>query len=238
MRCSTRWVSVGAMTATLIMVSVSPLLSVDVDQVRHWGNFARKASWLYKKGQYQEAVEPAENALRLAEKIFTEEEDQERLATSLFRLGSIYRKLGRYAEAEPLYKRCVTIREELWGRDSLDVARVLNPLAHNYYEQGQYDEAEPLYKRVLAVREKTLTPDNPKVTRSLNRLANVYKFQGEYAKAEPLYKRALGILEKTGVDHQKIVKTLLGLAEVYTMMGKEDEAKKLLDRAARIRASQ
>ena len=68
---------------------------------------------------------------------------------------------GRYADAEPLYKRSLAIREKALGPDHLDVAQSLDNLAQVYREQGRYAEAEPLYKRSLAIREKALGPDHP-----------------------------------------------------------------------------
>ena len=70
---------------------------------------------------------------------------------------------GRYAEAEPLYKRALAIGEKALGPDHPDVAQSLNNLASCTTHQGRYAEAEPLYKRALAIREKALGPDHPDV---------------------------------------------------------------------------
>src|SRR5262249_47616791 len=66
---------------------------------------------------------------------------------------------GRYAEAEPLYKRTLAIREKALGPDHPDVSTSLNNLAQLYYAPGRHAEAEPLYKRSLAICEKALGPD-------------------------------------------------------------------------------
>ena len=47
-----------------------------------------------------------------------------------------------YAEAEPLFKRSLAIREKTLGPDHPDVGNSLNALAALYYEQGKYSEAE------------------------------------------------------------------------------------------------
>ena len=60
---------------------------------------------------------------------------------------------GRYAEAEPLYKRALAIPEKALGPDHPSVGTSLNNLAGLYRAQGRYAEAEPLYKRALAIRE-------------------------------------------------------------------------------------
>ena len=59
-------------------------------------------------------------------------------------LALLYTSQGRYAEAEPLFKRALAIREKALGPDHPDVASCLNNLAILYKEQGRYAEAEPL----------------------------------------------------------------------------------------------
>ena len=58
-------------------------------------------------------------------------------------LAELYRAQGKYAEAEPLYKRALGIREKALGPDHPDVATGLNNLAELYRVQGKYAEAEP-----------------------------------------------------------------------------------------------
>ena len=66
----------------------------------------------------------------------------------------LYNNQGRYADAEPLYKRALAICEKALGPDHPDVAASLNDLAALYSKQGRYADAEPLIKRALAIREK------------------------------------------------------------------------------------
>ena len=63
--------------------------------------------------------------------------------------GSSIDYQGRYRDAEPLYKRSLTIREKVLGPDHPDVAVSLNSLAQLYHAEGHYADAEPLYKRSL-----------------------------------------------------------------------------------------
>jgi tetratricopeptide (TPR) repeat protein len=103
---------------------------------------------------------------------------------------------GRYAEAEPLFKRELAILERTAGPDSPAYSAGLNGLAEVYLRQGRYAEAEPLYRRSLAIREKTLGADSPDTATGLNNLANLLQLQGHYSDAEPLYWRTLAIPEK------------------------------------------
>ena len=79
----------------------------------------------------------------------------------------LYRQ-GKYAEAEPLYKRSLAIYEEALGPGHPEVGTALNNLALLYERQGRYVDAEPLFNRSLALREKALGPDHPEVGQSLN----------------------------------------------------------------------
>jgi tetratricopeptide (TPR) repeat protein len=63
---------------------------------------------------------------------------------------------GRYADAEPLYKLSLVIREKALGPDHPDVAVSLNNVAGLYSKQGHYAEAEPLYNRSLAIKESLI----------------------------------------------------------------------------------
>ena len=112
------------------------------------------------------------------------------MGTSLNSLAVLYQSQGRYAEAEPLFKRSLAIREKALGPDHPDVGTSLNNLAVLYQSQGRYADAEPLLKRSLAIAEKALGPDHPDVGTSLNNLAGLYQSQGRYADAEPLLSAA------------------------------------------------
>ena len=62
----------------------------------------------------------------------------------------LYSAQGRYADAEPLYKRALAIREKALGPDHPDVAHSAEQSGRAVQTQGRYADAEPLYKRALA----------------------------------------------------------------------------------------
>ena len=103
---------------------------------------------------------------------------------------------GRYAEAEPLYKRSLAILEKALGPEHPDVAQSLNNLAELYRQQGRYADAEPLYKRSLAIREKALGPEHPDVAQSLNNLAALYLQQQRTSESYALNRRAIDIVAR------------------------------------------
>jgi tetratricopeptide (TPR) repeat protein len=63
------------------------------------------------------------------------------LAASLNEEARLHYRQGKYAEAEPLYKRALTISEKTLGPEHPRVAAILNNLALLYKRQSKYDEA-------------------------------------------------------------------------------------------------
>jgi CHAT domain-containing protein/Tfp pilus assembly protein PilF len=158
------------------------------------------------------------------------------VAQSLNNLALMYCYQGRYAEAEPLYRRSLQIWEARLGQDHPDVATCLNNLASLYDNQGRYAEAEPLYRRSLRIWEAKLGQDHPDVALSLNNLALLHHHQGRYAEAEPLYRRSLQIREAMlGKRHPDVAQSLNNLALMYCYQGRYAEAEPLYRRSLQIR---
>jgi tetratricopeptide (TPR) repeat protein len=108
----------------------------------------------------------------------------------------LYHTQGRYAEAEPLNKRALAIREKALGAEHPDVGQSLNNQALLYHTQGRYAEAEPLFKRTVTIFEKAVGPDHPSVGTSLNNLAELALAQREWAQAADYWWRATKVIER------------------------------------------
>jgi tetratricopeptide (TPR) repeat protein len=111
-------------------------------------------------------------------------------------MAGLYRDQGKYAQAEPLYRRALAIREKAWGPDHSDLVPTLDALAWVCYAERKFAEAEPLYWRSLVIWEKAVGADHTTVATALDNLAGVYDAEEMFDKAEPLYRRALFIREK------------------------------------------
>ena len=103
--------------------------------------------------------------------------------------------MGRYAEAEPLYRRSLAIGEKQLGPTTPTWPRLHN-LAAPVLVHGPVRRGRAALRRSLAIREKQLGADHPHVAQSLNNLAALYQAMGRYAEAEPLFRRSLAIREK------------------------------------------
>jgi tetratricopeptide (TPR) repeat protein len=58
---------------------------------------------------------------------------------------------AEHGEAEPLYRRALTIDEKSFGPEHPDVARGLNNLALPLSDTNRLAEAEPLFRQVLRI---------------------------------------------------------------------------------------
>lgn len=147
-------------------------------------------------------------------------------------LARVLEALGKDAEAEPLYKRALTIAEQKQGSVDPNVAIVSDSLAEIYASQGKYAEAEQLYRRVLAIREQTVGPDDPTVAEACINLARIDNLQNNFAETETLLKRALVIRERTlGADNLGIAMVCDHLSRLYASQARYAEADELSQRA-------
>ncbi len=109
-------------------------------------------------------------------------------AQSLNNLAVLYQAQGRYAEAEPLYKRALAIREKALGPDHPDVGTLAQQPGRAVPEPRA---ATPRPSRSTSARSRSArrrwAPTTPMSAPSLNNLAELYRAQGRYAEAEPLY---------------------------------------------------
>ncbi|WP_416666116.1 tetratricopeptide repeat protein [Egbenema bharatensis] len=180
--------------------------------------------------EQQLAIQAYEKAIALQT-----EEDSVELARTLKNLANLYRSMGRYSEAEPLFVRSLAIYEQQLGADHPHTATSLNNLAGLYRSMGRYSEAEPLFVRSLAIYEQQLGADHPHTATSLNNLAGLYRSMGRYSEAEPLFVRSLDIYEQQlGADHPHTATSLNNLAGLYDSMGRYSEAEPLFVRSLAI----
>jgi CHAT domain-containing protein/tetratricopeptide (TPR) repeat protein len=141
--------------------------------------------------------------------------DRDAVPRALNNLAELYAEQGRYADAEPLFRRSLAMDEAALGRDHPTVATTLSNLAGLYMSQGRDADAEPLLKRGLAIREKALGPGHLDVAMSLNNLATLYRKQSRYADAEALLTRSFAIFASAlGREHPSVATSLGNLAVV------------------------
>ncbi len=156
---------------------------------------AREYAW--RTGRLPQALSFGETLLRVAG---AEPTEQRSLALNEHAL-TLY-EIGRYDEAEPLYREALEITRETLGARHPEYAGSLNNLAGLLEATGRYAEAEPLYREALEITRETLGDRHPAYATRLNNLAGLLEATGRYEEAEPLYREALEVLEAVlGAEH-------------------------------------
>ncbi len=120
-------------------------------QVEPWQSHMDAATTAYQQGNFPEAEKQLGAALKEAEGFGPQDP---RLATTLNNLAELYRAQGKYAEAEPLHKRALAIREKALGPEHPHVATSLMNYARLLRETGRSAEAAKMEARAKAIRAK------------------------------------------------------------------------------------
>ncbi len=94
----------------LLMMLTVLLVLPSCGQKKSWEELNAKVAVLYRQLRYSEASNVAEKALKVAEETFGP--NHINVALSLDNLAVLYQDQGKYAEAEPLFKRAMEIEEK------------------------------------------------------------------------------------------------------------------------------
>jgi non-specific serine/threonine protein kinase/serine/threonine-protein kinase len=164
-------------------------------------------------------------AKEIDEGLSDQPELQARLMTTM---GTVYRKLGLWSQAEPLLEQALETRKRVLGDDHPDTLESMYGLADLYGNQGRYDEAEPLYLETLEIRMHVLGNDHPDTLDSIHNLGGLYLYQGRSDEAEPLFLESLETRKHVlGNDHPNTLNSMGNLAVLYESQGRYDEAEPL-----------
>jgi non-specific serine/threonine protein kinase/serine/threonine-protein kinase len=147
-------------------------------------------------------------------------------------LGTAYRGLGEYPEAQKHLDRSLLLRERELGPNHPATLESLQALAGLNSDRGQYAEAERLYQQVLGSRRANLGPDHPDTLQTLNDLGDAYTYRGRYQDAERLLKQVLERRQaRLGPDHLGTLQTMQSLASLYCRRTEYDAAGRFGKRA-------
>lgn len=147
-------------------------------------------------------------------------------------LAQVHEAAGKPAEAEPLWRRSLLIRQRLLGPEHPEVIGSGDKLAMSLLDQKKFPEAEALLKKSLAHREKVFEPDDPKLMPSLNRLAELCVAQSKFAEGEPYATRAVQIGRGTmGLTPPAFGDSQRWLGAILAGLGKYEDAVPLYSNA-------
>ena len=145
-------------------------------------------------------------------------------------VGTTYRNVSRYAEAEPHLERSVQLFRKELGDDHPETLQSMHLLVMLYRHQSRYVDAEDLAIKVFECRHRILGQDDINTLWSMNMVALVYRDQGLYKKAEPFFLEQLDISQRLQGKQATRANLLFksNLASLYRLQGRYEEAEPLL----------
>src|SRR5208337_1605736 len=226
-----RWTSMPAIGALILMLAaaVAPASAQQADLEA----YVKRYDELFDAGSYDAALAEArkfEAAARARNGT-----QHESYAGALYLEARALYVLGKYPEAEKLYKLALPIFEKAkpTAPSIRDLAKTLIGLGRVYEHEGRYAEAQTTQKRALSIVESAPDSDQMVVSEAIEDLGNASYGEGRYAEAEDYFKRALAIREKGSdpISQRAVSQTLNLIANVYLRTGRFSEAEPLLKRA-------
>jgi hypothetical protein len=199
-----------------------------------WMRNTEEAARFVDKGDYVKAEQRLNLAIKEIRPFLPE--TRLNMARSYCELARVLYHQKRYADAEPLARWALSVREsDKYGKPE-SVFQCVYTLAMIQAAQKHHAEAERLFKRSLALQEENLGRDHINSNLILNQLAIVYVEQAKYADAEPLYLRSIAIHErKSPAENLDLADTADTYATLLHLMKRDDDAGKWRARARAIR---
>jgi eukaryotic-like serine/threonine-protein kinase len=149
-------------------------------------------------------------------------------AKLLHTIGDLYRVLGLYAEAVPLERQALAIRQRVLGEDNPETLTSINDLGAVLEQQGKWPEAEKYYREALEKRQKLFGPDNEDTITSMGNLGNFLRARGNYKEAEPLLRGTVdGCKRVLGETNRSTFIAMNTLGFLYISQGKLADAEPL-----------
>jgi len=147
-------------------------------------------------------------------------------------LGVFNHLSGYDSIAEPILKKSVQIKEDLFSQKHPSYLSSLANLASFYWKTTNYNLSEKLYLKVLRIEKNTLGINTPSYIRSLSGLGNLYGSIGQYEKAKDILLKVLDSRKNIfGINDASYTLALSNLAVIYHYIGKYEEAEELLLKA-------
>jgi tetratricopeptide (TPR) repeat protein len=202
--------------------------------LREWLRYTEDAANFLNKGDYVKAEQRLNLAIKEIRPFLPD--TRHNMARSYCELARVLYHQKRYADAEPLAKWALSVRESDKKARPESVFQCVYTFALIQSALKHHGEAESLFKRSLALQEENLGPDHINSNLILNQLATVYVEQEKYTDAEPLYVRSIAIHErKNPAENLDLAETAEKYAALLRLMNRSDDAARWNARARSIR---
>ncbi len=168
-------------------------------------------------------------AQRIGAELASEPQVQARL---MLTMGTVYRSLGLYAQAQPLLEDALANHRRLLAADDPKLLESELELARLAQQQGRFAVAESLFRSSLAVSERRAAPDRAETVMILTGLGGMLVTRGRYTDAESLLTRAVQMRTASETpDDVDFARLLRNLGSAYLAQGRYADAEPVFERA-------
>jgi tetratricopeptide (TPR) repeat protein len=219
----------GAVAKRRHLVGLDPLdLS---DSLSHQGELmALQANYDAGEKAYREAI-------RIESTRPKDRQNQEKLANSLYGLGTLLARQGRHAEAEESLRETLERQKVLYGQTHPAVGRTLKDLARAVDDGGDLAAAIPLMQRAVTMQRALRGSEpHPDLAEVLNDMGLLLYEKGELNDAEKFYRESLAMNRRLlGDKHPEIANGLENVAMTEQDKGDLAGAEKLYRQSLEMR---
>ena len=142
-------------------------------------------------------------------------------------MGTVYKELGLYPQAESLTRQALATRTQLFGKNNRDTLRSMDALATVLNEESHYAESEKLAREEVEASRRVNGPEDRGTVASMMTLGMALADLGRYPDAEKENAPALEIARRKFGPADELTKSLAGnLAIDLAYQGKFAEAEK------------
>ncbi len=147
-------------------------------------------------------------------------------------IGQAYQNVGEFAGAQRVMERSLSLRQELGGAATGDVAQSLNDLGNLALLRNDATTAEPLLIEALALRRQVFTAPHAELAQSLNNLGQLRLATRDFAGADTLLSAALAMQRTLYTKpHRDLAITLQARGLLHQIQGEFEEAEALYGEA-------
>lgn len=185
-----------------------------------------------RQGQLHQAEPYLKRAFDLTEELGEKGQKESVIIVTTMSLGTVYRDLHRFSEAESLYKSVLQKNEGGGPIKKLLRSAALVSLGTLCLDQEKYAEAESYFRQALEVRDSSFLKGYLKEADIWDPLGQALIGQAKLTEAEEYLSKSLKWKEeKYGADSPLIALTAGNLGNVYERMNKLNEALELYVRS-------
>lgn len=196
-----------------------------------WHTYICAGNQAYRSGDFKEA----EAAYRAAIKDARERGMRMDLVVSLNRLALVYKRQGRYLDAQRIQWRVITLLEEKLSANDPRIGVELANVAITHTQRQEYSRAAPLFRRATRILEAAGPAWLPQLAQALDGEAAHRHLTGRSEEAAALYQLSLRARRLACATELSQASTLSNLASLEMEQGKLAEAEARLRQVIALR---